>query len=312
MKRASAWLLALISSPALAQTIDTGILGSVTDPSGAVITGATVSITQTATGVKRETTTSADGKYDLRYLVPGEYLVEVRAAGFRSVRAANIAVQINQQARLDFTLQVGQVQETVEVTAVASLLQTENATLGEVVARERIVNLPLNGRSFTQLAALTPGVRVTEANLYSTSTGGSRIIANGARDAWLQVNISGINMVNNRSNYINLYPSIDAMQEFKVQSGNYSAEYGGNAGPNVNLQLRSGTNQFHGTLFEFFRNDALDARGYFRPQPFPKDVLRRNQFGTVVSGPIRRDRTFLWLVTRRCAPPEKVQAPTSS
>jgi hypothetical protein len=292
MKKATALLLALGSVAALAQTIDTGILGAVTDPSGAVIAGATVSITQTASGVKRETQTAADGKYDIRYLVPGEYSVEVRAAGFRAVRAPSVIVQINQQARLDFNLQVGQVQETVEVTATASLLQTENSTLGEVVARERIINLPLNGRSFTQLAALTPGVRVTEANLYSTSTGGSRIIANGARDAWLQVNISGITMVNNRSNYINLYPSIEAMQEFKVQSGNYSAEYGGNAGPNVNLQLRSGTNQFHGSLFEFLRNDALDARGYFRPEPFPKDVLRRNQFGAVLAGPIRPDKTF--------------------
>src|SRR5260370_17737959 len=99
-------------------------------------------------------------------------------------------------------------------------------------------------------------------------------------------------MVNNRSNYITLYPSIEAIQEFKVQSGNYPAEYGGNAGPNVNVQLRSGTNKLHGTLFEFLRNDKLDARGYFRPEPFPKDMLRRNQFGAVVSGPIRRDKTF--------------------
>ena len=102
-------------------------------------------------------------------------------------------------------------------------------------------------------------------------------------------------MVNNRSNYINLYPSIDALQEFKVQTGNYSAEYGGNAGANVNLQLRSGTNQFHGSVFEFLRNDNLDARGYFRPAPFSKDLLRRNQFGAVFTGPIRRDKTFFML-----------------
>src|ERR1043166_436629 len=275
-----------------AQTLDTGILGIVTDPRGAVVANASVTITQTATGVKRTTATAADGKYEVRYLAPGEYSVEVQAAGFRSARATNIVIQINQQARLDFSLQVGDVQQTLEVSATAPLLQTENATLGEVVGHERVVNLPLNGRTFTQLAQLTPGVRISEANLFTTSTGGSRIIANGARDAWEQVNLDGITMVNNRSNYINLYPSIEAVQEFKVQSGNYSAEYGGNAGPNVNVQLRSGTNQFHGTLFEFLRNDHLDARGYFRPEPFPKDVLRRNQFGAVVSGPIRRDRTF--------------------
>jgi outer membrane receptor protein involved in Fe transport len=275
-----------------AQTLDTGILGTITDPTRAVVAGATVNITQTATGVRRTTQTAADGKYEVRYLVPGEYSIEVRAQGFRAARASSVVVQINQQARLDFSLQVGEVQETVEVTAAAPLLNTETATLGEVVARERIVNLPLNGRTFTQLAALTPGVRVSEANLFSTSTGGSRIVANGARDAWEQVNIDGITIVNNRSNYINLYPSIDALAEFKVHSGNYSAEYGGNAGPNVNLQLRSGTNQFHGSAFEFLRNDKLDARGYFRPEPLPKDMLRRNQFGAVVSGPIQRDRTF--------------------
>jgi hypothetical protein len=108
----------------------------------------------------------------------------------------------------------------------------------------------------------------------------------------MQVNINGITAVNNRHNFVNFYPSIDAIQEFKVQSGNYSAEYGGNAGANVNVQLRSGTNQLHGAVFEFLRNNALDARGYFRPRPLPKEVLRRNQFGAVLAGPVRRDKTF--------------------
>jgi outer membrane receptor protein involved in Fe transport len=293
-----------------AQTLDTGILGTITDPSGAVVANATVSINQTATGVKRTTSSAADGKYEVRYLIPGEYSVEVQASGFRTARASSIVIQINQQARLDFSLQVGDVQQALEVNTTAPLLQTENATLGEVVAQERIVNLPLNGRTFTQLAALTPGVRISEANLFSTSTGGSRIVANGARDAWEQVNLDGITMVNNRSNYINLYPSIEAVQEFKVQSGNYSAEYGGNAGPNVNVQLRSGTNQLHGTLFEFLRNDHLDARSYFRPEPFPKDMLRRNQFGVVASGPIRRDRTF-FMVDYEAARSSKESASTN-
>ncbi|MCC6345395.1 MAG: carboxypeptidase regulatory-like domain-containing protein, partial [Bryobacterales bacterium] len=250
-----------------AQTIDTSVLGVVTDPSGAVIAGASVSVTSNATGVKRPATTGADGQYEVRYLVPGEYTVEVTATGFRAARAANVVIQLNQQARIDFSMKVGEVTEAVEVTAATPLLQTENATLGEVVGGERIVNLPLNGRNFTQLAALTPGVRVQDPNLFSASTDGSRIIANGTRAAWLQVNLDGVTMVNNRSNYINLYPSVDALQEFKVQTGNYSAEYGGNAGANVNLQLRSGTNQFHMSAFEFFRNDKLDARNLFRPAP---------------------------------------------
>jgi hypothetical protein len=283
--------LLLGSGMLAAQTLDTAILGNVTDPSGAAVSGAAVTISQTGTGIKRTTQTASDGKYEIRYLVPGEYSVEVQAPGFRAALAKSLALQINQQARLDVALQVGDVKQAIEVTATTQLLQTENGTLGEVVSQERIVNLPINGRTFTQLAALTPGVRVTEVNQYN-STGGSRIIANGARDAWLQVNLNGVSIVNNRSNYITMFPSLDALSEFKVQTGNYSAEYGGNAGANVNVQLRSGTNEFHGTLFEFFRNDKLDTRNFFRPGPFPKDVLRRNQFGTVISGPIIRNKTF--------------------
>lgn len=283
----------LVASLSLAaQTIDTGILGTVADPAGATVANATVTVTAPDTGFSRAVTTGADGKFDIRYLVPGEYAVEVKATGFRTERRTGIVIRIGQQARLDFTLQLGEVQQTVEVNAVAPLLQTENATLGDVVAHERIVNLPLNGRTFTQLASLTPGVRATDPNLHTASTDGSRIIANGARDIWMQVNIDGVTMVNNRMAYVNLYPSLEALQEFKVQSGNYSAEYGGSAGANVNLQLRSGTNRFHGTMFEFLRNEKLDARNFFRPRPFSKDILKRNQFGAVASGPVWKDKTF--------------------
>ncbi|MDQ6664969.1 MAG: TonB-dependent receptor, partial [Acidobacteriota bacterium] len=261
----------------------------------AVIAGATVTINSPATGLARTVKTSQDGKYEVRYLVPGQYSVEAQASGFRTERTNSVTIQLNQQARIDFAMQLGEVQQTVEITSSSPLLQTENATLGEVISTERIVNLPLNGRSFVQLSVLTPGVRVTEPSQFTSSTNGSRIIANGARDSWMQVNIDGITMVNNRSNYVTLYPIIDALQEFKVQSGNYTAEYGGNAGANVNLQLRSGTNQFHGSAYEFLRNNTLDARSYFRPAPFAKDILRRNQFGTVVSGPIRKEKTFFLL-----------------
>jgi hypothetical protein len=284
--------LGALISFASAQTLDTGIVGSVTDPAGAMVTEAAVTITNTQTGISRSVTTNPSGLFEVRYLVPGNYTVDVQAPGFRRERRTGIVIQIGQQARVDVALQVGDVQQTVEVSASAPLLQTENATLGEVVTQERIVNLPLNGRSFTQLAALTPGVRAVDPSQFTASTDGSRIIANGARDIWMQVNLDGVTLVNNRSNYVTLYPSIDALQEFRVQSGNYSAEYGGNAGANVNLQLRSGTNRFHGSAFEFLRNHAFDARGYFRPSPLPQDVLRRNQFGAVVSGPVWKDKTF--------------------
>ena len=270
-----------------AQTLDTGILGLVNDPSGAVISAATVTVTQAATGVTKTVATDTTGRYEFRYLLPGEYVVEAKAAGFRTERQSGIVIQIGQLARIDFSMQVGDVVETVNVSTSASLLQTENATLGEVVGTERIVNLPLNGRNFAQLAVLTPGVRVVEESSVRT-----RVIANGVRDIAMQISFDGITAVNNRHNFVVLYPSVDAIQEFKVQSGNYSAEYGGNAGANINVQIRSGSNQFHGTGFAFLRNDHLDARGYFRPAPLPKDVLRRGQFGGVLSGPVRKDKTF--------------------
>ncbi|HLJ18036.1 MAG TPA: TonB-dependent receptor [Bryobacteraceae bacterium] len=291
MKSTSFLLLGWALGSLCAQTIDTGILGEVKDPSGAAIVAATVTIRQPATGVVRTITTDNGGHYEVRYLLPGEYTVEAKAQGFRAARESGVLIQIGQQARIDFAMQVGDIVETVEVSSSAPLLQTENSTLGEVVAPERIVDLPLNGRNFAQLAVLTPGVRVVAENSVRTD-----IIANGARDINMQVSMDGITAVNNRHNFVVFYPSIDAIQEFKVQSGNYSAEYGGNAGANVNVQLRSGTNQFHGTAYDFLRNDALDARGYFRPAPLPKDLLRRNQFGGVLSGPIRRDKTF-FLIT---------------
>jgi hypothetical protein len=290
MKKAI-WIAAVQAVAAITlwpQTIDTGILGTVRDSSGGVIAGATVLVSQPATGTRHSLTTSAEGAYEIRYLLPGEHQVEVQASGFRPVRRSGVVLQIGQQARLDFVLEVGEVTETVEVTAAAPLLQTENAVLGAVVASERIVNLPLNGRNFAQLAALTPGVTVlTQLNgLFS------RVSANGARDIAMQVSLDGVSVVNNRQNWVGMFPSLDALQEFKVQSSNYTAEYGGNAGANVTVQLKSGTNRFHGTAFEFLRNEALDARGYFRPRPLEKDRLRRNQFGGVFSGPIQRDRMF--------------------
>ncbi|MBI1358232.1 MAG: TonB-dependent receptor plug domain-containing protein [Acidobacteria bacterium] len=272
----------------VAQSADTAILGLVTDATGAAVPGAAVTIRQPETGFERILETNAEGSYELRYLRPATYTVDAGAAGFRTSHTPNVVVQVGQQVRLDFRLEIGDVVETVEVTSASPLLETESATLGEVVSRERIVNLPLNGRNFLQLATMTPGVIIKE----ESNGERTRIVAAGNRDVWAQVNINGITAVNNRSPFVNFYPSIDAVQEFKVQSGNYSAEYGGQSGANVNVQLRSGSNDFHGSLFDFLRNDNLDARGYFRPKPLEKDVLRRNQFGAIIAGPVIKNKTF--------------------
>ena len=278
-----------------AQTSDTAILGKVTDSAGAVLPKASITIIERSTGVARTAATRSEGNYEIRYLVPGEYSVEVRADGFRTERRTGIVIQIGQQARIDFGLQVGTLQQTLEVTESAPLLQTENATLGSVVGGERITDLPLNGRQFDDLAVLTPGVTVVDPNfLTSRGTSGSEIVANGQRPVWGQVNVDGVTMVNNRRSYVNIFPSIDAIQEFKVQTGNFSAEYGGNAGANVNIQIKSGTNQIHGDAFEFLRNNDLDARNYFLPAPHPKNILKQNQFGATVGGPIVHDKTFFF------------------
>ena len=277
-----------------AQTVDTAILGIVTDSGGGAVSGATVNIIQPATGLRHSTKTAADGSYEVRYLVPGQYVLEVQSQGFRTARKTGIDIQISQQAKIDISLQVGEVQQTVEVQSTTPLLQTESATLAGVVGQERIENLPLNGRKFSDLAILTPGVSVSNTDIHSSSTAGATIAGNGGRAVWGQVNVDGITMVNNRHAYVNVYPSVDAIQEFKVQTGNYTAEYGGNAGTNVNIQIKSGTNRFHGDLFEFFRNDALDARNYFRPSPLPVNNLKQNQFGGTIGGPIVHDKTFFF------------------
>lgn len=277
------------------QSVDTAILGAVTDSAGAVVPGGAVTLTQAVNGLSRTAKTGADGTYEFRYLLPGEYAVEVKANGFGAERRSGVSIQLGQQAKINFALTVGAVQQTVEVNAAPPLLQTENASLGNVVGPERIELLPLNGRKFDDLAILTPGVQVYNPDLHSSSTDGSQIGGNGGRLIWGQVNVDGITMVNNRHNYVNLYPSIDAIQEFNVQTGNYSAQYGGNAGTSVNIQLKSGTNRFHGDLFDFLRNSAMDARNYFLPSPLPQNILKQNQYGATLGGPIVRDKTFFFL-----------------
>jgi hypothetical protein len=269
-----------------AQSLDTAILGIVNDPSGAAAAGAEVTIEQRSTGFSRTVTTTPEGAYEVRYLLPGEYTVQVKAPGFRTERRTGVVIQIGQSARINFTLQLGQVVETLEVVAEVPLMQTENAALGEVISQERIINMPLNGRRFLDLAALTPGVTVRNTAQFSI------LKANGARDTTMNLSFDGVSATTNRWAFVAMFPSLDAIQEFKVQTGNYTAEYGGNAGANVNVQLRSGTNMFHGSMYEFLRNDKLDARNYFRPRPLSKDALRRNQFGAVLAGPAIKDKTF--------------------
>ena len=271
------------SSCAFAQSTSTQILGAVADPSGAAVPNANIEAIRKATGERRTAISNDTGNYVLLNLESGEYEVTISAPGFRPERIASLPLEINQRARVDVTLKVGNVSEAVEVSALAPVLNTDDASLGEVVGRKQIVELPLNGRNFAQLATITsPGVRTG----YQTFGNAVRLFAGGQRENQNQFTLSGIVVQNNLINAVSFRPSVEALEEFKVQTGNFSAEYGMYSGAQVTMNLRSGANDFHGTLFEFLRNEKLDARNFFESPTAQKAPLRRNQFGYVVSGPV--------------------------
>jgi hypothetical protein len=297
-------LTGLLSQLAWSQTVSTQILGLVTDSTGAVIAGASVSALRLETGDRRVTASNDTGNYIFPLLDSGTYEVTVTAAGFKTEVRRGIALELQQKARVDFQLQVGQQTERVEVTSEIPLLKTEDATLGSVIEHRRIVELPLNGRNFAQAATLMPGVVLgsSRMGIDGQQTIGTRAMpgqivglsANGQRDLNQNITLDGVAAVDGFKSAMLFVPSIEAVEEFKIQSAVYSAEYGMNSGAQANVAIRSGTNKLHGAAFEFLRNDTLDARGFFLPPGSTKNKLRRNQFGGVISGPIKRDRTF-WL-----------------
>ncbi|MCW5982649.1 MAG: TonB-dependent receptor [Bryobacteraceae bacterium] len=283
----------------------TEILGIVQDFTGAVMPGVAVSATHIATNQTRRVTTGDSGTFVLSAMQPGEYTVRAEKEGFRAEVRTGLVLQINQKARVNFTLQIGSVAESVEVTASGLLLATDDATLGNVVEQKRVVDLPLNGRNFAHLAGLMPGVIKgisSNTNQYGRRDSAIAISANGIRENQGQVRYDGVYTAWNINNATFFRASIEAIQEFKVHSATYSAEFGHNAGAQVEIHTRPGTNELHGALFSFVRNDVFDARNYFRPEPLSKDILQRNQFGFVLSGPVflpkvydGRNRTF-WMM----------------
>jgi hypothetical protein len=302
----------LACSSAYAQ-VSGSILGTVTDSSGAPVQNAEVVITEVNKNTSQSFTTGADGTYNAPFLTPGSYSVSVASSGFKKEVRSGITLQVDQRARIDFTLQVGAVTETVDVVASAPLVRSESAELGEVVEERAVRELPLNGRNFAQLVYLVPGVTPGQANenLSGASTfnprGASNFNALGSQangNAWL---IDGIDNNEYTFNTVILQPNIESIREFKVLTGTFSAEYGRGAGV-VSVQTKSGSNEFHGSLFEFLRNEKLDARNYFQPRrpagatrDNPKPPLKRNQFGAVFSGPVwipkiynGRNKTFFF------------------
>jgi len=289
-----ALFFALVPSLAHAQFDAATVLGRITDPTGAAVPGATVTITNAATGVQAVTVSDATGAYQFLNVRVGTYRVEAELSGFSTALAPEVNVTVNARQRVDLALQVGGVGETIEVTAGVRILETESSDRGQVIAREQIVNLPLNGRAYADLALLSPGVRASSIS----SSRDASFNVNGMRSALNNFILDGVD--NNSygtsnqgfSNQV-VQVTPDAVEEFKVQTNNFSAEFGRAGGAVINATFRSGTNGFHGTAWEFNRNTALNATGYFRPTT-GKPTLNRNQFGGVLGGPIVRNKAFFF------------------
>lgn len=298
-------LLGFFLTPVVFASGPTGtITGTVTDPSGAIVPKARITVVNQATNATRDAQTNDDGDFTVALLPPGRYQVTAESAGFRKSLFSDVTVDVDQTVRVDFALVVGAPTEEVKVKDTPPAIQTDTSTLGQVVNNRLVQELPLNERNFLNFALLVPGSQLPVEGSENSTQGGS-LSVNGARE---QSNNFLLDGVDNNDPYINQYvalPSVDAIQEFKVQSSDYSAEYGRGSGAQINVVLKSGTNTFHGTLFEYFRNRNLDAKNYFdlpdcAPTSAPNTCgpipgLQRNQFGGTLGGPIFKDKTFFFV-----------------
>jgi len=294
-------LLFWVSAILQAQFTDGDIAGTVTDPSGAALVGATVTITNLQTGHLDQGQTDKIGYYRVHHLPPGTYQVRIEAAGFKVMVLKDVAVNPSVTTPADARLQVGTARETVEVAAGAALVQTEEGRLANTITTREVEDLPLNGRQVYQLVTEEPGVTATNAPVVSSVpsatssvTFDSGFIANGSTPRGNNFVLDG---TSNNNEWLGgtplVYPSLDAIQEVQVQTLNFSAEYGRNNGAIINVITKSGTNDFHGSLFYNNRNTALDARNFF--DQFEKAPLQLNQFGFAFGGPIKKDRTFFFM-----------------
>ncbi len=294
-------LLVISLCPVLYGQATGSFSGTVSDKTGSVVSGANVKVTSQGTGVVREAKTDGTGHYLIPVLPVSIYTIRVEFQGFQPAEQKDVRLQVDERRVLDFTLSPASVTSTVEVSATEVTVQTTDPTLGQVITSEQVADLPLNGRDFVQLATLTPGTtqetnpgsffnggpssEVSTRGSYSLSVGGSRAQSTD----WL---LDGNDNNELTAGGISILPSIDAIQEFKVLTYNYSAEYGTRAGPTVLVTTKSGSNKLHGSLFEFFRNTKLDSRSYFAAT---KEKFNLNQFGGALGGALQKDKTFFFL-----------------
>ena len=273
------------------QTSSASISGRINDPSGAPIAGARIRATNVETNLTREVTSADSGSYTIPLLPVGAYSIEVEAQGFKAVQRKGIVLQIATNQELNFSLQIGDVSEVVNVEASAPLLETETHSTGTVIENKKIVELPLNSRTFYGLAYLVPGVMPPAQNSTLGYRGGFNV--SGSSETSNNFTVNGIDNNNDSINAPSFRPSVDSIEEFKVQTGMYSAEYGRSSGGQVVVTTKSGTNVLHGSAFEFLRNQVLDARNLFTP-PGGNPAFKRNQFGATLGGPIIKNKTFFF------------------
>jgi hypothetical protein len=276
--------LSLTARPLALGQVSTGsIAGQITDQSRAVIPAVTVTLVNQGTGAERTARTDSAGNFIFPLVTPGYYRLRASIQGFKSYEVSGLEVQVTQQVTQNIQLEVGDTATKLEVVAPAPVLDQRSAEVGQVIGQKEVIELPLNGRNFLDLAKLVPGV----AELAGTSQSNGLAI-NGQRANQIGFYFDGVDTRTETSGKPAFSPSIEAIQEFKIQQNDFAAEFGRNPA-GINLTLKPGTNEFHGSLFEFMRNNKLDARSFFSPRV---DPLRRNQFGAVVSGPVLRNRTF--------------------
>src|SRR6266566_2494192 len=284
------------ASPLRAQ-VDTGaILGTVTDASGAAVTGASVTLTNQGTNAALTTTTAVDGGYKFTPVRIGTYKIKVSLQGFQTVEKRDITVNVGADVVVDFALKPGSVTETIEVASSVPVLATQDASVGQVIDSRNVNSLPLNGRNFTFLAQLAPGVNSPQADTRGNAATGA-FAANGLRPAQNNYLLDGIDNNSDTVDFLNgtnfvVLPPVDAIQEFKVQTTGFSAQFGRSGAAVLNATIKSGTNSFHGAVWEFFRNDIFDSADYFETKG--KGELRLNQFGFTAGGPVIRNKIFFF------------------
>ena len=286
--------LIFLSLPARAQSLRGSVSGLVTDPSMAPVSGVRITLVHQETNKTRTAVSDTQGEFVISSLPLGSYRLEAEGAGYKK-HVQNLVLQVNQDLRIEVALHLGSLKETVVVTGTPALLKTESAALGTVIENRQIRGLPLDGRNFFELSLLLPGAVPAAPGSAGSVRGEFAININGAREDSNHFLLDGVYNGDPKLNGFGVNPPVDAIQEFEVLTSTYDASFGRNAGGQINLVLKSGTNQLHGSVYEFLRNKSLDARNFFAPPNEGDPQYQRNQFGFSLGGPVRKDRTFFFV-----------------